>query len=113
MWWSLRGDKWQYNMAHTSCMLDKQGYTRAGTYTHTRTNAHSHTHPRAHTHAEKYVVLIAFPWQLVLRTRLIVTLYEHCLSCLKFKRVLMLTTVWLLCVYLSISRLVACLEGRL
>ena len=31
MWWSLRGDKWQYNMAHTSCMLDKQGYTRAYT----------------------------------------------------------------------------------
>ena len=27
MWWCQRGHKWRHNMAHTICMLDKQGYT--------------------------------------------------------------------------------------
>jgi hypothetical protein len=43
------GHKWRNNMAHTRCMLDKQGYTRARAHTHT------------HTH--RYVILIAFPRQ--------------------------------------------------
>jgi hypothetical protein len=54
-------------MAHTNCMLDKQGYMharactrpRAGerkrTLTHTRTHSHTHTH--------KYVIFIAFSRQ--------------------------------------------------
>jgi hypothetical protein len=33
MWWSQRGYKWRYNMAHTRCMLDKQDNTHARTCT--------------------------------------------------------------------------------
>ena len=53
IWWSQRGHKLQYEMTHTRCMLDKQGYTHACTCT--RTNAHRHT--------QKYVILTAFQWQ--------------------------------------------------
>jgi hypothetical protein len=31
--WSQRGRKWQYNTAHSPCMLDNEGYTH--THTHT------------------------------------------------------------------------------
>jgi hypothetical protein len=50
--------KW-HNMAHTICMLDKQGYM----------HAHASTRPpfRARAHTHKYVVLIAFPRQQRLR----------------------------------------------
>jgi hypothetical protein len=37
IWWSQAGHRWRHNMAHTSCMLDKQGYT------HVRTLASAHT----------------------------------------------------------------------
>ena len=39
MLWSQRGHRWQ-NMAHTRCMLDKQGQT----------------HPRTRTHTDKFVI---------------------------------------------------------
>jgi hypothetical protein len=29
MWWSLSGHKWRHNMAHKSCILDRQGYMHA------------------------------------------------------------------------------------
>jgi hypothetical protein len=47
--WSQRGHKWRHNMAHTSNMLDKQGYTYART--------------------GKYIILIAFPRQHWFRAR--------------------------------------------
>jgi hypothetical protein len=31
MWWSQRDHKWRHNMEHTSCKLDKQGYTHTPT----------------------------------------------------------------------------------
>jgi hypothetical protein len=46
--WSQRCHKWRYNMAHTSCMLDKQGYMHARICT--RPRARTHTCPHAHTH---------------------------------------------------------------
>jgi hypothetical protein len=32
LWWNRRGHKWRYNMAHTRCMLDKQGYNDSRTH---------------------------------------------------------------------------------
>ena len=58
MWRSHSGYKWRHNMAHTSCMLDKEGYmharacTRSGARTRTRA---SRTH--------NYVIFVAFPRQ--------------------------------------------------
>jgi hypothetical protein len=46
-------------MAHKRCMLDKQGYTRALAFTLPLAQARA----RVHTQSEKYVILIAFPWQ--------------------------------------------------
>jgi hypothetical protein len=66
-WWSQRGHKWCHNMAHTSCMLDKRGYTHAGTLTETR--------------ADKYVILY-FSTAILTRRRLSITLYVHWLACL-------------------------------
>ena len=50
------------NMAHARCMLDKQGYARARTFT----RLHARTPPRntrSHTHTEKCMIgiLTAFP----------------------------------------------------
>jgi hypothetical protein len=39
MRWSQRGHKWRYNMAHTSCILDKQDYTHARICARTPTHA--------------------------------------------------------------------------
>jgi hypothetical protein len=39
-----RGHRWRHNMAHTRCMMDKQGYTRMHTLTHPRTHARARTH---------------------------------------------------------------------
>ena len=44
MWWNQRGQKWRHNMAHTLCMLDKQGYTHAHTCTRPRIQAPTRTH---------------------------------------------------------------------
>ena len=60
MWWSLRRQKWQHNMAHARCMLDKKDYTHASTCIcpRAREPTHTHTCTRAHTHKEKYVILL-------------------------------------------------------
>ena len=42
MWWSHGGHKWRHNMAHTRCMLDKQGYTHA--HAHAQARGHPHTY---------------------------------------------------------------------
>jgi hypothetical protein len=41
MWWRPRGHKWRHNMAHTRCILDKQGYMNARTCIRPRTWAHA------------------------------------------------------------------------
>ena len=56
------------NMAHAHCMLVAKGYN----YTHART--HTHTQGLCNTHCFSTATM-------VLRTRLSVTLYVHCLSC--------------------------------
>jgi hypothetical protein len=73
-WGETKGATNDVNMAHTSCMLDKKGYT----------------HSRALTHTEKYVVLIAFSRQLW-RERASVLHYTYiaCLLCTRH-------VVWLL-----------------
>jgi hypothetical protein len=65
MWWSQRGHKRRHNMAHARSMLEK--------HSHAHAHASGHPHPqaqkgeraraRAHTHTDKYIILIAFPWQ--------------------------------------------------
>ena len=47
----------------------------------TCTNAHAHALSAARAHTHKYVIFIAFPRHSDSRTRLILTLYIHCLSC--------------------------------
>jgi hypothetical protein len=56
-WLNQRGHV-HYNMAHMSCMLDKQGYMQHGYArahapaigTNARARAHTHTHTHTHTH---------------------------------------------------------------
>ena len=43
IWWNLRGHKWRHNMAHTRCMLDKQGYVHLLACTRTQARARKHT----------------------------------------------------------------------
>jgi hypothetical protein len=52
MWWSQRGHKWLHNMAHTSCMLDKQGCIHARASTRPPTRAHAQTRAHTHTHTQ-------------------------------------------------------------
>jgi hypothetical protein len=75
MWRSQRSHKWQYSMAHTRCMLDKRSYTRACTCICPRTQARAHTHTRINNTYCFYTATMV-SW-----TRLIVTLYVHCMPC--------------------------------
>jgi hypothetical protein len=52
IWWSQRVHKWRHNIAHTRCMLNKQGYMHA----HTRVRAHARKRARIHTHTHEYVI---------------------------------------------------------
>ena len=52
IWWSQSGHKWHYNMAHTSCMLDKKGYTHAHAHVHAVGHKHQRPRARAHTHTQ-------------------------------------------------------------
>jgi hypothetical protein len=58
-------------------MLAKQGYTRARVHPPTRTHAHTHMH-RQICSICCYITATMVSW-----TRLSVTLYTHCLSCLR------------------------------
>jgi hypothetical protein len=74
--WGLRGHKWRHKMAHTRCMLDKQGYT------HTHTNPSGHPHTRTRTHLRTICNAYCFSTSTkVSWTFLNVKLYIHCLSC--------------------------------
>jgi hypothetical protein len=77
IWWSQRDHKWRQNMAHTSCMLDKQAYMHSRACIRPRSQAHA----RARTHTHKYVILFFSAATMVTWTRLNITLYVHCLSC--------------------------------
>ena len=48
------GHKWRHNMAHASCMLDKQGYMHTGAHTRPRVRKDTRTQARKHarTHRE-------------------------------------------------------------
>ena len=48
-------------MAHTTCMLDRQGYMHVRACTRSRFRAQASA--RVHTHTHRYLVLIAFPRQ--------------------------------------------------
>ena len=65
IWWSQRDHKWRHNMAHTSCMLDKEDYMHSRACIRPRSQAHA----RAHTRTHKYVILFSFSWQQWLRER--------------------------------------------
>ena len=72
-----RGHKRRRNTAHKPCLLDKQdymqsractrprAYSRARTRTRPLTGTNTHAPTLAHTYMYKYVILIAFPWQLI------------------------------------------------
>ena len=60
-WYSQRGHRWQYNTAHALCMLHNYGYRLSLRIYNT-----------------------AFPRQVVMRTRLNLTLYLHYLSRLSY-----------------------------
>ena len=62
-------------MAHTSSMLDKQGYLQARAPAHARTRAHMHT----------YVIFLLSHGNSISRMRLNVMLYVHCLYCFNIK----------------------------
>jgi hypothetical protein len=64
-WRRVRGHKWRYNMAHTRCMLEKQGYM--------------HTRPGARTYTQICNIHIDLHRNNDSRTRLNVTLNVHCL----------------------------------
>ena len=64
IWWSQRSHKWRHNMAHTRCMLDKQGYM----------------HACAYTQINVYYLLL-FHSNNDSRALLNVILYVYCLSC--------------------------------
>ena len=50
IWCNQRSHKWRHNMAHTCCMLDKQGYTFACACTRPSSRAPIRAHPAcAHT----------------------------------------------------------------
>ena len=64
IWRSQRGYKWRHNMAHTHCMLDKQGYTGARVHTPPIARSPAHTygsthcaHAHTNTHTDKYGIL--------------------------------------------------------
>jgi hypothetical protein len=61
LWDSYVMEPERESMAHTCCMLDKQGRMRARSGTHPHT--HARTHPRARWHAGQYVILIACSMQ--------------------------------------------------
>ena len=71
--WSQRGQKWRHNMAHTLCMLDKQGYMHACI----RLRARAHARKSARTH--KYIIFIVFHSNNYSRKRLSVTLHVRTL----------------------------------
>ena len=58
-------------------MLDKQEYTHAHTRIRPRTRAHTHAYTHAYTHTDKYVILIAFPVQQLLRERASILRYTY------------------------------------
>jgi hypothetical protein len=64
-------------MAHTSYILDKQGYMNSRVCTRERFRAHARTSAHAHTHSHKYVIFIAFPQQEWLRERASLLRYTH------------------------------------
>jgi hypothetical protein len=81
IWWSQRGHKWHHSMAHTHCMLDKQGYM--------------HTPMRSGTDTQTNVsYLLLFYGSNDSRTCLNVTLYICCLSCSVITHKLM-SGIWL------------------
>jgi hypothetical protein len=60
---------------HTSCMLDKQGYT----------HALAHARKRKQIYISEYVILLASPQQELFTPKSPnITIYVHCLSCLTF-----------------------------
>jgi hypothetical protein len=85
LWWSQGGHKWRHNMAHTNCKLVKQGYSHARTCTcqSFRTRMQEPTH--VHTHTQIYNTYWFLSTRIVLWMRLNITLYVHCLSCMRIK----------------------------
>ena len=73
IWCSQEDRKWRHSMAHTRCMLNKQGYVNA----RTRTRAHPRTRARAHTH----IIPIAFRQQQLFANAPQYYVILHCIYC--------------------------------
>jgi hypothetical protein len=71
MWWSHSGHKWRHNMAHTSSVIDKQGYMQARACTRPRFRVHTQI-----CNTYRFSTVTVVTW-----TRFNVTLHVHCLSC--------------------------------
>ena len=74
IWWNQRVHKWRHNIAHTRCMLNKQGYMHA----RTRVRAHARKRARIHTHT-RICNIYLFHGKNDSRTRLNVTLHVYIL----------------------------------
>jgi hypothetical protein len=59
------GNKWRHNMAHTRCMLDKQGYTHA----HADAFGHPHVRTQARARAHKQICNYCFSTAVMIRER--------------------------------------------
>jgi hypothetical protein len=70
-----------YNIARTSCMLDKQGYTHARASTRPRSRASTNTRARTHTHTHTQICNTVFPRQQWLRESASILRYTH-IACL-------------------------------
>ena len=67
-----------------ACWMKKSLHERKHVHTHMPrvcAREHTHTHTHTHTHMEKYVILIAFPWQQWCRERASMLRYKY-IGCL-------------------------------
>ena len=99
IWWSKRGHNLSRNMAHTFCMLNKQGYMHARVFTwpRARTQARQSADARANTHTHKHTQtcnIYSFPRHLWLSGRNSMLLYTHtlCLAWMLLLRAAFLVT---------------------
>ena len=80
-WWSQRDHKWRQNMAHTRCMLYKQGYINARPCTRPRARVHECASERAHAHTHNHTQICniyCFSTVTMIRESVLILRYTYC-----------------------------------